>query len=363
MSDLGDFFSLIGEAKKKEEKKTKDIIGEVSLDNLFSSLAEERKKIKEIEVEKNKEREKLLKDAKVFETFLFSEIKKPDGDPVIKLENGLQKLEDTSYESIDILMKDICREFDITPKQLHKDFKKKHGVIPDKWINQEEEVVDQAEEEIEESLEELETLAKIRKDVNVEVDKSNNILKSIEILDKLSPDEKIDDEGKDSDVNRLRREIDQLRKMVYETVRHTSTIGGGGAGYLKDLADVDIAGLENDYVLTWNATTNMWDVVPRSESVDLGPLAGIATMSVSDIEEGDMIAYDSATQQFITTSVVSASTTAINGIAITAGTPMNDGVLTFDGTTNQFVFQTPFNIVDMGDGTEDGLIDYGDFAP
>ena len=88
MSDLGDFFSLIGEAKKKEEKKTKDIIGEVSLDNLFSSLAEERKKIKEIEVEKNKEREKLLKDAKVFETFLFSEIKKPDGDPIIKLENG-----------------------------------------------------------------------------------------------------------------------------------------------------------------------------------------------------------------------------------------------------------------------------------
>jgi len=129
------------------------------------------------------------------------------------------------------------------------------------------------------------------------------------------------------------------------------------------LADVDIAGLENDYVLTWNATTNMWDVVPRSESVDLGPLAGIATMDTSTINNGDTIAYDSATQQFITTSIVSASTTSINGIAITSGTPQDNGVLTFDNTTNQFVFQTPFNIVDMGDGTLDGLIDYGDFSP
>lgn len=46
MSDLGDFFSLIGEEKRKTEEKNKEIIGEVSLGDLFTSLSEEKKKEK-----------------------------------------------------------------------------------------------------------------------------------------------------------------------------------------------------------------------------------------------------------------------------------------------------------------------------
>lgn len=37
-----------------------------------------------------------------------------------------------------------------------------------------------------------------------------------------------------------------------------STIGGGGAGFLKDLGDVDIAGITTDSILKWNPSSNKW---------------------------------------------------------------------------------------------------------
>ena len=55
-------------------------------------------------------------------------------DPVGDLEEGLLKLEDTSWQSIDKLMRRIASEYDITPKQLHKDFKAEHKMIPDEWV-------------------------------------------------------------------------------------------------------------------------------------------------------------------------------------------------------------------------------------
>jgi hypothetical protein len=50
------------------------------------------------------------------------------------------------------------------------------------------------------------------------------------------------------------------RLFVNRVEQQLYTIGGGGAGFIKDLADVNITGLENNYVLKWNSSTNMWDV-------------------------------------------------------------------------------------------------------
>ena len=50
------------------------------------------------------------------------------------LEKGLVKLDDHSYDSIDKLMQDISKKYGITGKNLHDEFKKKHGKIPDDWI-------------------------------------------------------------------------------------------------------------------------------------------------------------------------------------------------------------------------------------
>jgi cytidyltransferase-like protein len=60
--------------------------------------------------------------------------KKFNEDHVKELEDGLQKLDSHGYMSIHKLMMDIAKKHSITGKNLHDDFKDKHGKIPDDWI-------------------------------------------------------------------------------------------------------------------------------------------------------------------------------------------------------------------------------------
>jgi len=62
--------------------------------------------------------------------------KKLKEDYVKELEHGLMKLDDHSYDSIDELMQNIAKKHGITGNELHNDFKKKHGQIPDNWIRE-----------------------------------------------------------------------------------------------------------------------------------------------------------------------------------------------------------------------------------
>ncbi len=57
-------------------------------------------------------------------------------DHVERLESGLSNLKKTDYDSIDRLMKKIAKDENITGKELHNDFVKKHGKIPDSWIKE-----------------------------------------------------------------------------------------------------------------------------------------------------------------------------------------------------------------------------------
>ena len=49
------------------------------------------------------------------------------------------------------------------------------------------------------------------------------------------------------------------RLFVNRVEQQLYTIGGGGAGFLKDLDDVNLAGLVNGNTIIWNATTSKWD--------------------------------------------------------------------------------------------------------
>jgi len=60
-------------------------------------------------------------------------------DHVEKLEIGLKKLYNTDYDTIDRLMKKISKEHEVSPKELHNDFKSKHGKTPDDWIKSKQE--------------------------------------------------------------------------------------------------------------------------------------------------------------------------------------------------------------------------------
>ena len=66
---------------------------------------------------------------KTFKQFLES-------SPVVKLEKGLKQLDNHDYDTIHNLMMDICKDHNITGKELHNDFKSKHGKTPDDWIKE-----------------------------------------------------------------------------------------------------------------------------------------------------------------------------------------------------------------------------------
>ena len=53
---------------------------------------------------------------------------------VNELEVGLKKLNNTSYDSIDKLMRRIMKKHDMTAKELHTSFVEKHNKTPDDWV-------------------------------------------------------------------------------------------------------------------------------------------------------------------------------------------------------------------------------------
>ncbi len=53
---------------------------------------------------------------------------------VTDLEKSLVKLNNTSYDSVDKLMKKVAKDNDISATELHHKFKDKHNMIPDDWI-------------------------------------------------------------------------------------------------------------------------------------------------------------------------------------------------------------------------------------
>jgi methylphosphotriester-DNA--protein-cysteine methyltransferase len=55
-------------------------------------------------------------------------------EPVERLKKQLILLKNPTYNSIDRLMRRLCKYYGITPEKLHNDFKKSEGMIPDNWI-------------------------------------------------------------------------------------------------------------------------------------------------------------------------------------------------------------------------------------
>ena len=185
--DLGDFFSLVGDEKKKNDEKNKELIGEVSLGDLFTSLSEEKKKVVKKRKKKEEELEKLKKEAKIFENLFFDTPQK---------EINTKDWKD-DYKPIEIETEDV-----ITPEPLKPS----------------EPVVEY--EELEES-----------------VDNKTTIDKSLEILDQLVVEEDKINES-ETEIARLKREMDQLRKMINETARVASAQGGGGEVRFQYLDDI-----------------------------------------------------------------------------------------------------------------------------
>ena len=57
-------------------------------------------------------------------------------DVLEELCESLLQLEDSAWQSIDVVMRETANEFGYTPKELHKAFKSEFGQIPDDWLKE-----------------------------------------------------------------------------------------------------------------------------------------------------------------------------------------------------------------------------------
>lgn len=81
-----------------------------------------------------------------------------------------------------------------------------------------------------------------------------------------SPNTKTDDPLTSLDQNyvTLKQLQDHYRLFINRIQVQLSSIGGGGAGFVKDLADVDVTGLADNYILQYDSASSKWLTVENS---------------------------------------------------------------------------------------------------
>ena len=116
----------MGEPIEHEHTKNHTLAKEIALQHL-DEIPDYYTRLKKMEADAKKHHKK------------FKDVKEHCGcedDAVQELESGLKKLDDTSYDSIDSLMRKIMKKHDMSAKQLHNAFVNKHDKAPDDWINE-----------------------------------------------------------------------------------------------------------------------------------------------------------------------------------------------------------------------------------
>lgn len=273
-TSLNDLFASVSEEKKKEKKKRKEIIGDVSLDDLFSSLSEEKKKLKETEIEKKQEIEQLEKEAKVFESFLYSE---------------------------SIKKEEILEEKPPKPKKSKKKTSKKDVIV-----NKNEE-----KEEIKEKVDQ-------------------NLQKSLDILDKLKRNDTDIKNEEDTTLRKLKLEVEQLRKLVESSIRTATAQGGGGEVRLEFLDDVDRDSAKVDgKFLKYQSSTSKWIGADASGgSQDLNTTLGLGNTSSLGMSIGVLTATTFFGDGSNLTGVGAGSTTNVktNSLEVSGISTFNTGI-------------------------------------
>jgi len=196
MGDLGDFFNLIGEEKKKKKEEINNLVGDISLDTFFSefkSLSKENKKVSK----------KTQKQVDAFESWLFSE----------------------TEEEKEKIVSEIAEDFVEEVENIEP-------VEP-------EPVVEIVEEEVEEEESEEDTISR-----------------SIKILDTIKEQEDPLNDTQFTTFDDLRNHYQIFLNRIQAQM---ATIGGGGAGFIKDLDDVEFDQTTGDNkLLIYDQSNSKW---------------------------------------------------------------------------------------------------------
>ena len=175
--NLGEFFSLIGKAKKEKEDEFRSLVGDLDIDSMFSQVKDS---IKEDKKKKKKEE----KQIKALESWLFTEAQLQEKTEQVE-KSPVIGVDETEYEKW----------------------------IEDEW-DEEEEVTSEVVEETEE--EEVE----------------DTVDHALKILETIKSKEEVRENLEDPEILKIRRELEYLKNLV-------NAQGGGGEVRLEFLDDVD----------------------------------------------------------------------------------------------------------------------------
>ena len=224
--DLGQFFSLIGKAKKEKEDEFRSLVGEVDIDSMFSQ-------VKESINEDKKKKKKEEKQIQALESWLFTEAQLQEKTEEVT-KSPVIGVDETEYENW----------------------------IEDEWDDEEEvtsEVVEETEEE----------------EVEDTVDHA------LKILETIKSKEEVRENLQDPEILKIRRELEYLKNLV-------NAQGGGGEVRLEFLDDVDRDSVKVDgKFLKYQASTGTFIGADASGGgggggdSDYASSAGIATFATT----------------------------------------------------------------------------------
>lgn len=198
-TELKEFFSLIGKAKKEKEDEFKSLVGEINIDSLFTQVKESVKEEKEKKKKKEKEIEKQVK---ALESWLYA-------------------------EPLKIKKEEIIKEISVKQVELLSD-----------QITEEEQIIETTEQEI--------------LQVEVDIKKESTVDNALKILEQIKSKEEVQENIKDPEIAKIRKELEYLKNLI-------STQGGGGEVRLEFLDDIDRSTAKtNDFYLRYNSSLDKW---------------------------------------------------------------------------------------------------------
>jgi len=278
--DLGQFFSLIGKAKKEKEDEFRSLVGEVDIDSMFSQ-------VKESINEDKKKKKKEEKQIQALESWLFTEAQLQEKTEEVT-KSPVIGVDETEYENW----------------------------IEDEW-DEEEEVTSEVVEETEE--EEVE----------------DTVDHALKILETIKSKEEVRENLQDPEILKIRRELEYLKNLV-------NAQGGGGEVRLEFLDDVDRDSVKVDgKFLKYQASTGTFIGADASGGgggggdSDYASSAGIATFATTaGIATFATTAGVSTNAQGLT-GTPTIAVTNITGVAATfTGNVSIAGTLTYEDVTN-----------------------------
>ena len=293
IGDLGEFFNIIGKAKKQKEDEFRSVVGDINLDGIFDNLKEENKKIK-----KKKKKEK--KQIEQLEKFLFEDVDK----------------------------KEEPKKEEIPEDQEIPDENTKVGLT---------EKVEEVKEEI---------VAEVESE---EIQENDHVDEAIKVLDKIvSNKEEISEE---TDYELIKKEIKELRTLIHRNVNGTS---GGGEVRLEFLDDVDrdTAKVDGKFLKYDSSSGKFVGASGGAGSQGLNDTLGIGNTSDIGMSVGVVTATsfvgNGVSLTGIVTSIVAGSNVTISGstgrVTINASGGGGTGGKFNDDQTNSGIHTTSSNV-------------------